>query len=166
MNPLSPTLKRKLEQPSTLGKVYRTDEEMLADLVALKTITPGPLTVKEARQARKEGIDIASAATYVTRFGSWNEALIAAGLQGKPPRGGKKPEWSPEACAMKVATMAKELDRLPTATEYIERQQTSAIKGHWPSASTVKLMCGSWLNALIMAEGLLRHSNRSMSTRA
>jgi plasmid maintenance system antidote protein VapI len=88
--------------------------------------------------------------THFHRFGSWRNALQAAGLRANPPSAitGKK-LFEPEHCIDAIRAIARDLGKAPTAAEYDEcaRQAGGAL----PSLATVRNRCGRWNEALSKA---------------
>jgi hypothetical protein len=88
--------------------------------------------------------------TYSARFGSWADALRAAGVRAKPT-----PTWTGkridrEECLAAIRTVTETLGRAPTCREYEIYARKS--DGSLPSTRTVLKRCGTWYEALGMAE--------------
>ena len=78
--------------------------------------------------------------TVAAHFGSWNRALIAAGLTRAPrPR-----RWGEAAVIAAMRAFATEYGRRPKARDFAGGRQ----HGRWPHPSTVSCCCGSWNRAL------------------
>jgi hypothetical protein len=76
--------------------------------------------------------------TYHNRFGSWNEALTAAGYQPRPNT--KTPTIERNALIAELTRLGDELDKPPTSDEMVEH---GAYSSH-----TYKDRFGSWNEAL------------------
>jgi hypothetical protein len=110
------------------------DEELLAALRDLGD-PPGvpPTSVKMAEEGPY------SALVYQERFGSWSDALEAAGYENTNP----KQLWSDEEILSGIRELADDLGRPPTSKEMNERGVVSAV--------TVWKRFGSWTDALELA---------------
>ena len=95
--------------------------------------------------------DTANPSTYKERFGSWNEAVKAAGLEPNTPGGTARSRGhsEKELIAM-LQEFADELDRerAPTARELDRR---SKADDDWPCQSTFRNVIGSWSQAVALA---------------
>jgi hypothetical protein len=85
--------------------------------------------------------DLPSSSTYTQRFGSWNAALEAAGLE--PYR---RPTFSDEQLLQILRDLAAELGRTPLLRELQARSDL-------PSSSVYTRRFGGW-NAALQAAGL------------
>ena len=85
--------------------------------------------------------DMPSYRTYVRRFGSWNNALIIAGLKEKSVPPPEKPDKKAIMIEL-LQKRAKELGRTPTWYDMQNR------RGDMPSLRTYVRYFGSWNNAL------------------
>ena len=89
--------------------------------------------------------------TYINRFGSWNNALVAAGFT-----------------INKVSSLSQE-DVLLSIKEYVHIfndipfYQSFQNNKDFPSASSVERLFGSWNNAILAAGFLPRQENKSWS---
>lgn len=86
--------------------------------------------------------------TILKRFGSWNQALTAAGLQTNRPFGRGthydrlRIGWQP--CIDAIRALTDELGRPPTYSEYDARYRQEG----WPSTGTIRNYFGSWTAAI------------------
>jgi hypothetical protein len=83
----------------------------------------------------------------LTRFGSWESALEAAGV---PPRPRGVPQWDREKIIQRILDWTASHDgRPPTSEEWSPgRNNEQWHTGEWPRALTVVRHFGSWQNAL------------------
>jgi hypothetical protein len=119
-----------------------TDDELLTALQTLADEQGGSPTAREANAHP----DCPSAPTFAQRFGSWNEALRAAGLTPRPR------EYSDDELLTMLQSLATEHGRSPTAEEVTAHPD-------YPTVSTFKRRFGSWNTALHEA-GLDQHLPR------
>jgi hypothetical protein len=89
--------------------------------------------------------------THFHRFGSWRKALQAAGLRANPPSAitGRR-LFEPAHCIDAVRAVSRDLGKDPTAAEYDDCARESG--GALPSLATVRNRCGTWSDALRLAE--------------
>lgn len=89
--------------------------------------------------------------THFHRFGSWRQALHAAGLAANPssPIAGQR-IFDASHCIDAIRHVHREVGAVPTLSEYESIAKVS--KGALPSSATVRSRCGSWSEALRMAE--------------
>lgn len=88
--------------------------------------------------------------TYRNRFGSWPQALHAAGIPANPPRrrwSGKRIDR--DECLAAILTVQQKLGKTPTEAEY--NKYARQTKGTLPSAATIRNHCGGWIGALQIA---------------
>lgn len=83
--------------------------------------------------------------TLVFRFGSYNKAMIAAGLRKRETTGGRRQVHSRERSVAALRRLAEELGRTPKA---LECQRC----GYTPSVNTLIRQFGTYNDALIAAE--------------
>ena len=128
------------------------DDELIASLQEASVSVQGVLTIAaytdyaEARRT-SDGRLWPTHQTYSKRFGSWREALQAAGLKANPPGPMTGHRQFDEAhCVDAVRVAARELGKVPTATEYDAFAKASG--GALPSQATVRHRCGTWYKAL------------------
>jgi hypothetical protein len=88
--------------------------------------------------------------THCKRFGSWSKALHAAGMQANEQVAGCGVEFDADRCIGAIGMVQRKLGRRPTACEYTRWARESA--GELPSLSTIRNRCGSWLEALQVAQ--------------
>jgi hypothetical protein len=98
-----------------------------------------PSSQQYSRHAAEMGLP--SLATVAHRFGSWNNALRAAGLEPLRTRRTYSPRWSAEACRRALAELASELGGLPTAQQY---DLLASASDELPSLATVRNRLGRW----------------------
>lgn len=109
-------------------------ETLLADLRRLAAELDQPPTLQQYREHGRH-----SATTYYNRFGSWQSALEAAGLESRPPDS----EVAEAELLADLQRIADEFDQRPTAALVNEHGT------YW--ASTYRNHFGSWRNALEQA---------------
>lgn len=124
-----------------------SDEELLGCLRAAAEAAGEPLTVTAySAHVRETAGECPTSQTHINRFGSWREALQAAGLAAHQPSGvAGRGRFDEAACAAAVAACARIMRKTPTALEY---QQYAAQRSSRPSLSTVRKVCGGWEVAL------------------
>ena len=135
-------------------KTY-SDEELIGFLVEANGALGGTLT-NAAYNAFARGRRMTDGRPWPThqapllRFGSWRNALIAAGLHANPssPITGKT-RFDTDVCVEAIRTVNRELGEIPTARAYEQYVQSRGET--LPSASTVRHRCGTWNEALRMA---------------
>jgi hypothetical protein len=88
--------------------------------------------------------------THCKRFGSWRNALHAAGMQANEQLAGCEAAFDADHCLQAIQIVQRKLGRTPTSLEYTRCARDSA--GSLPSLSTIRNRCGSWLAALDAAE--------------
>jgi hypothetical protein len=86
-----------------------------------------------------------AASTVIRRFGSWNKALVAAGL--KPT---KVSHVSKTRCIAELQRLAKKLGRTPTYKEFTEHVHNRSVINRFGSRSVINRF-GSWNKALVAA---------------
>ena len=84
--------------------------------------------------------------THSKRFGSWLNALHAAGMQANEQRAGRDVAFDADQCIDAIRAVHQQLGKTPTAQEYARHARDSA--GSLPSLSTIRNRHGSWLAAL------------------
>lgn len=90
-----------------------------------------------------------SVSSYVSRFGSWNNAVIEAALKIN-----LKKKYEKKELLENLHILAKELSRIPTPTDLKERRWAA-------SYSTYRKIFGSWDNALKEA-GIAKEKSNSL----
>jgi AraC-like DNA-binding protein len=147
------------EYRSIKQKPYKkkySDQELIGFLQTAGAAVAGVLTVTRYNEFAKEnrtadGRRWPTNQTYHHRFDSWRNALLAAGLGANPssPIAGMT-SFDSDRCLEAVRVVAGALGKIPTVEEYDDYAGES--EGSLPSATTVRNRCGSWLQALRMAE--------------
>jgi hypothetical protein len=130
-------------------------EEMLQFVQEASAAGTGPLTrpffdhYAQAR-LRPNGTRWPKSQTYVLRFGSWADALKAAGVQANPtpPWGGKRIDR--EECVAAVCSVMHDLGRIPTRGDYLIYAQQHSDRS-MPSLATIKKRSGTWPATLLAA---------------
>jgi len=84
-------------------------------------------------------------------FGSWPEALIAAGVAKR------KPVWDRQRVLAAISTWTTKHGRLPTQKDW----KASDPTGRWPTYEMVVRHCGSWLAALRAAPANSQDARRA-----
>ena len=125
------------EDPATPGPKV-SGEELLEDLGELADELGEPPRFKEMVEHGDH-----RARTYTRRYGSWADALEAAGLD-PAERSGRHQQVSDDALLADLHRLYEELGRVPTATDVVE-------KGNHGIA-TYQRRFGSWSEALDAAE--------------
>ena len=84
--------------------------------------------------------------THCNRFGSWRNALHAAGMQANEQRAGRGVTFDADQCLQAIKAVHQQLGKTPTAQQYARHARDSA--GSLPSLSTIRNRYDSWLAAL------------------
>jgi Homing endonuclease associated repeat/Sigma-70, region 4 len=84
--------------------------------------------------------------THSKRFGSWRNALHAAGMQANEQRAGRDVVFAADRCLQAINAVHQQLGKTPTAQQYARHARDSA--GSLPSLSTIRNRYDSWLAAL------------------
>jgi hypothetical protein len=138
----------------TVEKRY-SDEELIGFLreasAVLGTTVRGVAYDELARTRRTpDGRQWPTRQTSALRFGSWRDALLAAGLDAHVSSGvGLRGRFNTEQCLEAVRAVYERLGKTPTRDEYDQCARESA--GELPSLSTVHARCGGWKNAVRVA---------------
>jgi hypothetical protein len=149
--------KRKRRRPVAdwIEKKY-SDEELLQILRDANDALGGILTASAYNEFAKDknfpdGRPWPTHQTHFHRFGSWREALLAAGLSANPSSAiaGQR-LFDRGHCIDAIRHAYRELDAVPSISEY--ESIARAFHGALPSAATIRTRCGSWTRALRMAE--------------
>lgn len=129
-----------------------TDEELIGFLQIASQTLGGVLTAYgyteySREQATADGRPWPTHQTHALRFGSWRDALKAAGLAANRSSGiaGQR-IFGDGHCIDALRAAARALERPPTAAEYEEFARTS--NGAFPSQATVRHRLGKWYEAL------------------
>jgi DNA-binding transcriptional regulator LsrR (DeoR family) len=154
---LSPREYRELTASASAGPAKRfTDAELIEFLIEASSELGGTLTgtafnVLARSRYTADGRLWPSKQMYALRFGSWRGALIGAQLDANPssPVAGKG-RFGTEQCVEALREVHLSLGKVPTRVEY-ERHWHGA-EGRLPSSSTVIKRCGTWSEALRLAE--------------
>ncbi len=135
-------------------KIYSNDE-MLACLREASDSLGGILSTGAYREfARQRTFEDGRAwpgpQSIFGRFGSWVDALQAAGLAANPRSAiaGQR-VFEESHCIDAVRYVGRELGKPPTANAYDEMARASS--GGLPSLATVRNRCGGWISALTKA---------------
>ena len=88
--------------------------------------------------------------THFHRFGSWRNALEAAGLRANPSSAiaGRR-LFEVGHCIDAIRHAHRELGRIPTVADY--DRMAAGSNGALPSSATIRNRCGSWVEALRLA---------------
>ena len=137
-------------------KRYYSDAELIEFVRIASSELGGVLSATEYTaftRGRKtaDGRPWATNQTHSLRFGSWRNALQAAGLRANPPSAitGRR-LFETEHCIDAIRATSRDLGKDPTAAEYDDCARKSG--GALPSLATVRNRCGTWLDALRLAE--------------
>jgi hypothetical protein len=84
--------------------------------------------------------------THCNRFGSWRNALHAAGMHANEQRAGRGVTFDADQCLLAIHAVHRKLGKTPTAQQYARHARDSA--GSLPSLSTMRNRYGSWFAAL------------------
>ena len=140
---------------STWTKKKYTDRELIFCLREASEAIGGVLTTAAYNGFAKtqefpDGRSWPSHQTHFHRFGSWREALQAAGLRANPTSAiaGKR-LFEVGHCIDAIRHAQRELRRVPSVNDYehIARESNGAL----PSSATIRNRCGSWSEAVRMA---------------
>ncbi len=122
-----------------------SDQQMLGVLqVAAQRVGHAPLWNEYRDLGLKPGRDI-----IAIRFGSWTNALLAAGLE--PHRHALRAAATPEQCFAALHFIAKLVGHPPTEHEFRAHNEELRAAGLHSSPSTIYRCVGSWPKALKMA---------------
>lgn len=118
-----------------------TDEQMIGALqvVALR-LGHTPTAVEYQRELGKPSREIIS-----IRFGGWENAVRAAGLEPSPASVHRR---GPEDCIAALRHLADYLGHPPTDTEFRQHGAVLRAAGLPPSSTTIRLYLGGWKQAL------------------
>lgn len=147
---LSPSERRAIS--ASPAKQTYSDTELIGFLAQASAAVEGTLSAPAysafARTRRTpDGRRWPSTQTPAKRFGSWRNALLAAGLPVNPPsNGGARRRFNAEECLQAVRGVARSLGRAPTFQEYEQSARESG--GEQPSGTTVRNHCGTWTDVL------------------
>nr|WP_303647397.1 hypothetical protein [Haloarchaeobius sp. FL176] len=123
-----------------------TEERLLDDLITLgETLDRKPKSTDV-----KDDPDMAAPTTYDAVFGSWNDALQAAGYSPTPR--GSESEYSDQDLVEILQSLAAEVDQQPRQAD---------LKAHedWPSPGVFRNRFGTW-HATLEAAGVDTESTR------
>ena len=133
-----------------------SDEELLEILREANTELGGILTTSAYDELAKrhhflDGRPWPTHQTHFLRFGSWREALLTAGLAANPssPIAGQR-LFDQSHCIDAIRHVHRELGSVPTLSDY--EGVAKASNGALPSTATIRHRCGSWTDALRMAQ--------------
>lgn len=118
---LNPDNKRDLNKDNRISTEDLIDELQMAALA----INRPPTTTE------MDKIGNYSSSAFISRFGSWNDALKAADLSEQ-----EYPQYTKEELLESVLVLAKKLGHMPSTSEY-NAQGLSTVE-------TVRKYCGSW----------------------
>ena len=121
------------------------NEDLFAELDRLAAEYTEPPTLQELRDHGKYSMGV-----YTDRFGSWNEALEAAGYESRDPQS----QIPKEDLLAELRRLAAEHDELPT-TEQMNKEGK-----YW--ASTYRRHFDSWNDAIVAAGLDLSEKNQSV----
>jgi hypothetical protein len=128
---------------------------------ALKRVAeePGRVPTGDEYAQSAQATGLPSLATAKNRFGGWNAALRAAGLEPRRehPRSYERP-WTEEACLEALRRLSVEEGALPSQRQY---ERLSIARADLPSMTTVRTNVGpwSWVVLQIQASAPASHAN-------
>ena len=141
----------KRRKPTRARKKY-SDEELIRFLQGASTALGGVLTAQgytdyARAHETQDGRPWPTHQTHALRFGSWREAVKAAGLAANPssPIAGQT-IFEDGHCIDALRAAVRALGHPPTAQEYEEFARAS--NGALPSEATVRIRLGRWYKAL------------------
>ena len=130
----------KIQDRRARAQIY-TDEQMLGAIqVMAMRLGHSPSTNEWQRNHGKPWDTV-----YVTRFGSWNAALRAAGLALW-----ERPLISADSCRQSLLAAHNYLGHVPTSNDYLREDLREHLSGlDLPrNVSTIKRRLGSWADAI------------------
>lgn len=133
---------RKLSQSRLRGAGSRTysDGQLTLAIHRVAVRTGGtPSSGEYARHAAEEGLP--SLPTVVNRFGSWADAVRAAGMTPREARRRYTRHWTEERCRDAIRRLIDELGEAPTAEQY---DVLASADDDLPSLATVRNRLGRW----------------------
>ena len=130
-----------------------SDQEIISYLQAANASLGGVLSISayqewaEQQPKNKQGRQLPGPQAAALHFGSWREALLAAGLEANPssPVNGTG-KFGVQQCQQAIQELAAKLKTTPTARQYDQYARLS--QGRLPSLATLRSIQGKWLNAL------------------
>lgn len=154
--------------PRTQRKLSKwTDEQILVSLRLAAEVTPS-MSVKQyvlwRQDATANGIESPSSATVVNRFGGWNNAVLAAGLQTRPSRNNYQRKWTDEDLEGVLSKFVNDQRatggslRVTRFREWLAAQPAGSV----PSEALVRTRVGDWserisqVNAMIEVHDALK----------
>lgn len=139
--------------PRRVGKNYKS-ADLIASLKEAASTSTGNLSREAYRRFVEESPTLADGRRRPgpqgmdLRFGSWNQALAAAGLPANPPAGPPKKFDDPIAVLHSLVACWRDIGNPPTVKEYDQWQR--GRDGH-PSPAIALRLLGSWNAALVRA---------------
>lgn len=150
--------RRKRKPADWISKKYE-DEELLEILRITSRelggiLTAGAYNEFAADRRFADGRPWPSHQTHFHRFGSWRDALVAAGLPANPSSAMSGQRiFERDHCIDAVRHVRRELGHTPSLKDYEEIARRSG--GALPSGATVRNRCGSWSEAVRLASAPL-----------
>lgn len=140
---------REAKSRAGLGRVEWSDEDLTDALRACHEDTGGPVTTNAYVAWQTETV-APSAALLEWRLGGWSRACERAGVPHGQQRRPSYERTSAEQCVEAVAQAARIIGHPPTVAQY--RDLRREAHPFWPSASLVRMRCGSWMAAVRMID--------------
>lgn len=144
------TRRRHTPHPGKLGAMAYTDHQLLA---ALQHHALGDRTLSRAQYSQRRGDTDPSTPLYDRRFGSWNEALIRAGLEPTvqaPQLQGVSTKWTDQSMLDSIRRGLAATGKT-TINAYEDWRRSLPEDDAVPSASVIRVRMGSWSAAMSRA---------------
>ena len=137
------THRRHTPHPGKLGPIVYTDRQLLA---ALRRHALGDHTLSRIQYSQRRGDADPSTPLYERRFGSWNEALIRAGLEPTvqaPQLQGATTKWTDQGMLDAIRRCLAATGKT-TIDTYEDWRRSLPKDDPVPGASIIRVRMGSW----------------------